>query len=99
MVARMPRYAPAASGTRGTQRIPAAGQNGSSRHVLALFDSSLSRRIEQSSGLLIRGYEDADRRLYRHISAIWLLQPMPRGATGSADRASATRAQRPGSFP
>jgi hypothetical protein len=56
MVARMPRYAPAASGTRGTQRIPAAGQNGSSRHVLALFDSSLSRRIEQSSGLLIRGF-------------------------------------------
>ena len=29
--------------------------------------------------------------LYRHISAIWLLQPMPRGAAGSADRASATR--------
>jgi hypothetical protein len=51
MVARMPRYAPAASGVRSTPRIPASGQNGSSRHVLALYDSSSRRIIEQSSAL------------------------------------------------
>jgi len=56
MVARMPRYAPAASGTRSAQRIPATRQNGSPRHVLTSFDSSSSRKIEYSSGLLIRGF-------------------------------------------
>ena len=35
MFARMPRYAPAASGIRSESRIPAIGQNGSSRHVSA----------------------------------------------------------------
>jgi hypothetical protein len=34
----------------------ATGQNGSSRHMLALFDSSSKRINEQSSGLLIRGF-------------------------------------------
>jgi hypothetical protein len=56
VVARMPRYAPAASGIRSESRIPAAGQNGSSRHVLSLLDSSSKRINEQSSGLLIRGF-------------------------------------------
>jgi hypothetical protein len=51
MVARMPRYASAASGIRSAQRIPANGQNSSSRHVLSFFDSSSERRIEQSSAL------------------------------------------------
>ena len=35
MFARMPRYAPAASGIRSESRIPATGQNGSSRHFSA----------------------------------------------------------------
>ena len=56
MVARMPRYAPAASGIRRAPRIPATGQNGSSRHMLAFFDSSSRRISEQSSGLLIRWF-------------------------------------------
>ena len=56
VVARMPRYAPAPSGIRSESRIPATGQNGSPRHVLALFDSSSRRRIECRSGLLIRGF-------------------------------------------
>jgi hypothetical protein len=56
MFARMPRYALAASGIRRAPRIPATGQNGSSRHVQALFDSSSRRINEQSSGLLIRGF-------------------------------------------
>jgi hypothetical protein len=34
----------------------ATGQNDSSRHVLALFDSSSKRINEQSGGLLIRGF-------------------------------------------
>jgi hypothetical protein len=56
MFARMPRYASAAFGIRSAPRIPATGQNGSSRHVLALHDS-ISRKInEQNSGLLIRGF-------------------------------------------
>jgi hypothetical protein len=55
VVARMPRYAPTAYGTRSAQRIPATGHSDSSRHMLALFDSSLSRIIEQSSGLLTAG--------------------------------------------
>ena len=55
MVARMPRYAPASSGIRNESRILASGQNGSSRHVLALFDSSSRIINEQSSGLLISG--------------------------------------------
>jgi hypothetical protein len=56
MVARMHRYGPAPSGIRSAAQIRAAGQNGSSRHVLALFDSSSRRINEQSSGLLIRGF-------------------------------------------
>jgi hypothetical protein len=56
MVARMPRYGLAASGTRSAQRIPATVQNGSSRHVLAFFDSSSTRINEHRSGLLIRGF-------------------------------------------
>ena len=56
MFARMPRYAPASSGIRSAARMRATGQNGSSRHVLALFDSSSRRINEQSSGLLIRGF-------------------------------------------
>ena len=56
MFARMLRYAPATSGIRSESRIPATGQNGSSRHVLALLGSSSSRINEQSSGLLIRGF-------------------------------------------
>ena len=56
MFARMPRYSPTPSGTRSAARMRATGQNGSSRHVLALFDSSSRRINEQSSGLLIRGF-------------------------------------------
>jgi hypothetical protein len=99
MVARMPRYAPEASGIRGTPRIPASGQNGSSRHVPASSDTSSEGKWEQSSGLLICGYEGAGCGFIRGISAIWLLQSMPRGATGNADRASAARSQKPGPFP
>ena len=56
MFARMPRYAPAASGIRSAAGMRAAGQNGSCRHVLAWFGSSSRRINEQSSGLLIRGF-------------------------------------------
>jgi hypothetical protein len=56
MFARMPRYAPAASGTRSAARMRATGQNGSSRHVLVFLNSISSRINEQSSGLLIRGF-------------------------------------------
>ena len=56
MFARMPRYAPSASGNRSATRMRATGQNGSSRHVLTLFVSSSRRINEQSSGLLIRGF-------------------------------------------
>jgi hypothetical protein len=57
MFARMPRYTPAASGIRSESRMPATGQNGSSRHVLASLDSSQAEKAnEQSSGLLIRGF-------------------------------------------
>ena len=56
MSARMPRYPPTTSGTRSAAPMRATGQNGSSRHVLALFDSSSRRINEQSSGLLIRGF-------------------------------------------
>jgi hypothetical protein len=56
MFARMPRYALAPSGSRSAARMRAAGQTGSSRHVLALLDSSSRRINEQSSGLLIRGF-------------------------------------------
>jgi hypothetical protein len=50
MFARMPRYAPAPLGIRSPAQMRATGQNGSSRHVLALFDSSSIRINEQSSG-------------------------------------------------
>jgi hypothetical protein len=40
MFARMPRYGPAQPGIRSATRMRATGQNGSSRHVLELFDSS-----------------------------------------------------------
>ena len=53
---RMPRYGPAPPGIRSEARMRATGQSGSSRHVLALFDSSSRRINEQSSGLLIRGF-------------------------------------------
>jgi hypothetical protein len=56
VVARMPRYAPAVSGIRNAPRIPATGQNDSSRHVLASLDTKSGSRIELSSGLLIRGF-------------------------------------------
>src|ERR1700677_3658148 len=56
MSARMPRYPPTTSGTRSAAPMRATGQNGSSRHVLALFVSSSRRINEQSSGLLIRGF-------------------------------------------
>ena len=45
MFARMPRYAPAASGIRSALRIPATGQNGSPRHVSASFDTSSARNL------------------------------------------------------
>ena len=56
MFARMPRHAPAASGIRSAARMRETGQNGSSRHVLALHDGSSKRINEQTSGLLIRGF-------------------------------------------
>jgi hypothetical protein len=56
MFARMPWYAPAPSGTRSATRMRVTGQNGSSRHVVASFDSSSRIISEQSSGLLIRGF-------------------------------------------
>jgi hypothetical protein len=56
MFARMPRYGPAPPGIRSATRMRATGQNGSSRHVLALHDSSSRRINEHSSGLLIRGF-------------------------------------------
>jgi hypothetical protein len=56
MFARMPRYTLAPLGIRSRARMRATGQNGSSRHVLALFDSSSRRISEQRSGLLIRGF-------------------------------------------
>ena len=56
MVARMPRYAPAASGIRSAPRIPATGQNGSSRHVSHRPTPGQHGILEQSSGLLIRGF-------------------------------------------
>jgi len=56
MFARTPRYAPALLGIRRAARMRAIGHNGSSWHVLALFDSSSRRISEQSSGLLIRGF-------------------------------------------
>ncbi len=56
MVARMPRYALTAAGIRSRARVCTAAQNGSSRHVLALFDNSSKRINKQRSGLLIRGF-------------------------------------------
>jgi hypothetical protein len=56
MFARMPRYGPAQPGIRSAARMRATGQHGSSRHVLALFDSSSRRINEQISGLLICGF-------------------------------------------
>lgn len=56
MFARTPRYTPAPLGIRIRTQIRSTGQNGSSRHALALFDSSPERISEQSSGLLIRGF-------------------------------------------
>jgi hypothetical protein len=59
-------FAPCLLGCPGTHRqhpvsaapcgYRATAQNGSSRHVLACFDSSSNRRIECRSGLLIRGF-------------------------------------------
>lgn len=47
MVARTPRYTPAPPGIYSAARMRATGQNGSPRHVLALFNSS-SRRIKRT---------------------------------------------------
>jgi hypothetical protein len=55
MFAPTPRYGPAPPGIRSEARMPATGQNDSSRHVLAWLDSSSRRINEQSSGLLICG--------------------------------------------
>ena len=56
MFARMPRYGPAPPGIRSEVLMRANGQDDSSRHVLASFDSSSRRISEQSSRLLIRGF-------------------------------------------
>src|ERR1700722_42936 len=56
MFARMPRYGPAQPGIRSAARMRATGENGSSRHMLALFDSSSRRISEHRSGLLIRRF-------------------------------------------
>jgi hypothetical protein len=56
VVARMPRYAPAASGTRSAQRIPANGQNGSSRHMPVSSSTRSERNNRKNCGLLIRGF-------------------------------------------
>ena len=56
MFARMPRYPPAASGIRCAPPVLATRQNGSSRHVLALLDSTSRRRTERRSRLLICGF-------------------------------------------
>jgi hypothetical protein len=56
MFAPTPRYGPAPPGIRSEARMPATGQNDSSRHVLAWLESSSRRINEQSSGLLIRGF-------------------------------------------
>jgi len=56
MFARTPRYTPAQLCIHSAARMHAIGQNGSSRYVLALFDTSSERRIKCRSGLLIRGF-------------------------------------------
>ena len=56
MFARMPRYGPAPPGIRSEARMPATGQNDSSRHVLAWLDSSSRRINEQRIGFLIRRF-------------------------------------------
>jgi hypothetical protein len=56
MFARMARYGPAPPGIRSATRMRATGQNGSSRHVLALLNSSSESITKHSSGLLIRGF-------------------------------------------
>ena len=56
MFARMSRYAPAAPGIRSPPQIRATEQNGRSRKLPTSLDSSSERKIEQSSGLLIRGF-------------------------------------------
>src|SRR5690242_2703819 len=76
MVARMPRYAPAVSGIRSTPRIPASGQNGSSRHVPASPDTSSEGKFEQSSGLLTAG--SGFESLAAHVFAgLWPALMMP----------------------
>jgi hypothetical protein len=52
----MPRYVPAGSGTRSESWISTTAQNGSSRHVLTIFDSRSRIISEFRSGLLIRGF-------------------------------------------
>src|SRR5689334_21783539 len=80
MFARMLRDAPAASGIRSASRIPASGQNGSSRYVSAPPVTNSEIKFEHSSGLLIRGHEDAGRRPFA-ISPqsgrdyLWALKP------------------------
>jgi hypothetical protein len=56
MFARMPRYGSALPGIRSAARMRATAQNGSSRYVLSLSDSSSGRKNEQSSGLLIHRF-------------------------------------------
>jgi hypothetical protein len=56
MFARMPRYAPAASGIRSAPRIPTTGQNGSSRHVPASSGTRPEWKMRTKQRLLIRGF-------------------------------------------
>ena len=67
MSARMPRYPPTTSGTRSAAPIRETGQNGSSRHVLSLFDSSSRGRNEQSSALNPRVRGSSPWRRTRHL--------------------------------
>jgi hypothetical protein len=56
MFARISRYSPAVRGIRGPPRIRTTVQNGRRRHVSSSPGSSSGRRIELSSGLLIREF-------------------------------------------
>jgi hypothetical protein len=98
MFAPMPRYAPAASDIHSVPRIPATGQNGSSRHVLALFNSSSRRIIECRSGALIRCSIAPGHRLVRKHEIetalaptdVWLL-PQTRRSWETTTRPSSAR--------
>jgi hypothetical protein len=80
-------FAPCLLGCPGTPRqhpvsaapcgYRATAQNGSSRHVLALFDISSKRRIECRSGLLIRGCNDTGHRPLSRLSTFRLRSGPP----------------------